>query len=300
MGFEEGKDLTRIDLWKGKIWLLKFWVYQEILEDVLCKNPHLKTYYNSFPIEQCSLQYVKVLSLNRCGELEHLDLREFPNLRFLAISDCPQFNLVTGWEVARSLGSIEIRLCISYGSFPNLQYLSFLKEFAINRWGLKESLIPQQLSQFSQCAKLRRLEIWDDKNLSKIADLTNLKYLKFLEFLDLGACTFSNIQGLSGLQALKTLHLKFCKSLRRVPDLGCLKGLTELNMSYSGVEDVIGVGELHMLTFLNLNGCESLKWLPFLGHLKALIYLDLRFTGVKEILGREDLMSLKTLCWNIK
>jgi len=294
MVFEEGKDLAHIDLWKGKTWSFDSGLYEKILKELLYKNPHLQTYCNSYPIEKSSLQYIRLLRLGGCGELKHLDLRDFPSLRSLAIWHCPNFNLVTNWEVATGLRSLDISGCNAYKIFTNIEYLISLREFSLT--GCHRSSIPWQLAQFNQCSKLRRLQIISSyiDGSSGIVDLKNLKDLKFLEVLSLGRYSFSSIQGLIGLQALTTLDLYSCTSLSRVPELGCLKGLTYLDMSFSSVEDVVGVEELYLLTLLDLHGCYSLKWLPFLGHLKALVYLDVWGTFVKEIPGKEDLISLKT------
>lgn len=291
MVFEEGNDLAHIDLWKGKRWFFESKFYEKVSEELLLKNPHLKTYCCRMPMEQSSLQYIRVLELIGYEELEHLDLSEFPSLQSLTFRECPKMNLVRGWEVATRLESISITYIVVHIDFDTLKRFSHMME---NGCYFNVLVIPWQLSQFSQCAKLRRLDIFGERKLSEI----DFKGLKFLEFLSLGCCTFSSIQGLSALQALKTLHLQWCPGLRRVPGLGCLKELTDLNLCYSGIEDVIGVGELHLLTSLNFFGCTSLKWLPFLGHLRELVYLDLGETGVKEILGRENLMNLKTLSWD--
>jgi len=296
MVFEEGYDLAHIEFWEHKTWFLKLGLYEKISEEVLCKNPQFQTYCYSFPIEQSSMQYIRVLELWECHELEHLDLMEFPSLRSLAIWSCRQFSSVTGWEVATSLASLEISDCDAFLDFPEVRYLFALREIVLGGWKSNKSTIPCHLSQISQCAKLRRLEISHEESFSKIADLENLKGLKFLEYLSLHACTFSSIRGLSGLQALTTLCLWNCRGFTRVPELGCLgclTGLTHLDMFGSSVENIQGVEELHLLTSLVLHDCWSLKELPFLGQLKDLVYLDLRGTGVKEIPGRESLTNCK-------
>jgi len=299
MDSEEGNDLAHIDLWKDKTWFLKLGFYKTISKEVLCKNPQFQTYCNSFPIEQSSIQHIRVLRLSSCRKLEHLDLRDFPRLRSLSIWRCTRFNSVTGWEVATSLASLEIGGCDAFLDFPEVRYLFALREIAVLGRKFNKVTITWQLCQISQCAELRRLDIgYDNIYSSEIADLECLKELEFLEFLSLEHCTFSSIRGLSGLQALTTLRLCCCHGFRRVQGLGCLKGLTCLDMCWSSVENIQGVEELHLLTSLVLCGCKSLKELPFLGHLKALVYLDLRWTSVKEILGREGLTNLKTLEWN--
>jgi Leucine-rich repeat (LRR) protein len=279
-------------------------VHKKYLEKVLCKNPNFDMYLQvcddydsaSFPkvtSVSLSLQRIRALSLYKCENLYCADLSNFPELRSLAIYRCKNLKSVTGWEVVKELGWLEIRYCRSYEDFPPVQCLPSLRELrlAYNRWSaLQVNWVPD----WSQCVRLRRLEIC--RTDSSALNGMDLSKLRFLEVLRLSECSaLTTVQGLSGLHSLTRLDLSWCSALRRVPELGCLKALTHLDMRGSGVEEIPGVQELHLLTELRLYLCRSLKTLPWLGHLKALARLRISGSGVEEIPGVEDLVSLEDL-----
>ncbi|KAG0579275.1 hypothetical protein KC19_4G087500 [Ceratodon purpureus] len=243
----------------------------------------------AFPEEPLSgsLLQIRVLSLQRCFKLEHADLSHFPELRYLHIQECGELKAVTGWEVVQKLGWLEIRHCKTYVDFPPVQYLPSLREFYHNSstYGLLEGSEMMLVPAFSQCVRLRSLEICGYNSLNSM-DLSSLRSCDGL----------TTIQGLSGLQhSLTKLNLGGCSALRRVPELGWLKALTHLDMSWSGVQEIPGLEDLHLLTELHLDGCRSLKALPYLGHLKALTYLNISCSGVEEIPGAQDLHNLESL-----
>jgi hypothetical protein len=276
-------------------------VHKKFLEKVLRKNPDFDMYLRvrddydsvSFPkvtSVSLSLQRIRVLSLYECENLECADLSNFPGLRSVVIYDCQNLKSVTGWEVVKELGWLEIGGCSSYEDFPPVQCLPSLRGSLlgdIGSWALQMIWVPH----LSQCVRLRRLEM----EISALNSV-DLSKLRFLEVLRLFGCSaLTTIQGLSGLHSLTELELGGCEALRRVPELGCLKALTHLNMCLSGVEEIPGVGELHLLTKLNLRDCSSLKTLPWLGHLKALAHLWISGSGVEEIPGVEGLVRLEGL-----
>ncbi|KAG0618777.1 hypothetical protein M758_4G091500 [Ceratodon purpureus] len=279
-------------------------VYKKFVKKVLCKNPDLNTFLEmrdnrhsvAFPKAPLSgsLLRIRVLRLWKCSKLEHADLSQFPELRYLSIQCCGELKAVTGWEVVQKLGCLQIWYCKSYVDFPPVQCLLSLREFIVvsnSTWA--SHMIP--VSDFSQCVRLLSLSIWGYNSLAlNSMDLSSLRFLEVLNFLDCDGLT--TIQGLSGLQhSLTKLNLGGCRDLRRVPELGWLKALTHLNMSCSGVEEIPGLEDLHLLTQLMLHGCRSLKALPHLGHLKALTYLSISYTFVEEIPGVEELLSLESL-----
>ena len=280
--------------------------YEKFVEKFLRCNPRFDIYLRicnnfdsvSFPNTaqlSSSLQQIKVLCLFSCLKLEHVDLTYFPELRSLAISWCKNLKSVTGWEVVKELGCLQICDCRSYEDFPRVQCLPSLRElyFWDNGWSALQMI---SVPDLSQCVRLRILKIGDTdgeiRTLNSV-DLSKLRFLEVLVFVGWEALT--TIQGLSGLHSLTRLDLIRCEALRRVPELGCLKALTLLDMSWSDVEEIPGVQELHLLTELYLACCSSLKTLPWLGHLKALADLSICHTGVEEIPGVEDLVSLETL-----
>ncbi|KAG0580836.1 hypothetical protein KC19_4G203600 [Ceratodon purpureus] len=272
-------------------------VYKKFVETVLRKNPDFDIYlqvcenYDSVSLPEVphsvSLQPIRVLSLYGCHKLEHADLSCLSELRTLHISECGSLRAVTGWEAVKKLGWLEIRHCKFYVDFPPLRCLPSLREFYYISDGVAGfEMMP--VPDFSQCNLLRSLQIWSHKSWA--VNSMDLSSLRFLEVL-----TFFRCSGLSGLHSLTTLKLRGCSALRRVPELGCLKALTLLDMRWSGVEETPGLQDLHLLTQLHLGGCESLKALPHLGHLKALTCLDISWTAIEEILGIEELLSLESL-----
>ncbi|KAG0579279.1 hypothetical protein KC19_4G087800 [Ceratodon purpureus] len=279
-------------------------VFKKFVKKVLCKIPDLNTFLEmrdnrdsvAFPEASlsCSLLRIRVLSLYNCSKLEHADLSHFPELRYLTIEECGELKAVTGWEVVQKLGWLEIRQCKSYVDFPPVQCLPSLREFSVassTRW--VSHMIP--VLDFSQCVRLRRLEIWGYNSLAlNSMDLSSLRFLEVLKFSNCAGLT--TIQGLSGLQhSLTKLNIVWCFALRRVPELGWLKALTHLDMRDNGVEEIPGLVDLHLLTQLILLRCVSLKALPHLGHLKALTHLNICYSGVEEIPGAQDLHNLESL-----
>jgi hypothetical protein len=302
-------------------------VHKKFLEKVLRKNPDFDMYlrvrddYDSVsfpkvPSVSLSLQRIRVLSLYECENLECAELSNFPELRSLTISCCKNLKSVTGWEVVKELGWLEISYCHSYEDSPRVQSLPSLRELRLES-NRSSALHMIPVPDLSQCVRLRRLEIVETHpSALNSVDLSTLRFLEVLTLwslsalttiqglsglhsltrLDLGGCeALPTIQGLSGLHSLTELELGGCEALRRVPELGCLKALTHLDMPTSGVEEIPGVQELHLLTRLDLTACHSLKTLPWLGHLKALAYLSIRNSGVEEIPGVENLVRLETL-----
>ena len=276
-------------------------VYSKFVAKVLRKNPDFDVYLKlcddyeciSFPmaLSRLCLQPIRVLTLCACNKLEHVDLNSFPELRSLVIVGCGKLKAVTGWEVLKKLGWLEIYGCRSYADVPRVQCLPFLRDFFLTYSNSKMKAVPD----FSKCGPwLRRLEM-RGQHICEVRsmDLRTLRFLEVLRLENFDALTA--IQGLSGLQLLTHLELVSCRSMRGTAELGCLKPLTHLDLSWTSVEEVGGVQELHLLTHLVLGGCQSLKGLPWVGHLRALVVLDIKFTGVEEIPGVEHLVSLKCL-----
>ena len=278
-------------------------MYTEFVEKVVRKNPDLdiclqlcEDYgFDCFPNAPVllSLQRVRVLSLCECDNVEHVDLSCIPEFRSLTIMSCAGLEAISGWEVVRELGWLEIGHCGMYGEFPRVEWLPSLREFCFT-WNTRKARGMFGLPDFSQCVGLWRLKMTGEYFLHMSSlDLSTLRYLEVLKLDDFGALI--GIQGLGGLRYLTRLELTRCSAMRGVAELGCLKALTHLYLSGSGVEEITGVQELRLLTHLCLERCVSLKGLPWMGHLRALVMLDIRFSGMEKVPGIEHLVSLESL-----
>lgn len=73
---------------------------------------------------------------------------------------------------------------------------------------------------------------------------------------------------------LSFLSIRGCLSLKRLPTVQCLKGLTELRLSHSAVREVEGLGELEALEIIDISHCE-IRNLEGLGQLTSLTSLTL-------------------------
>ncbi|KAH9648939.1 ADP-ribosyl cyclase/cyclic ADP-ribose hydrolase [Citrus sinensis] len=128
-------------------------------------------------------------------------------------------------------------------------------------------------------------------NPSTFTKMPRLRFFKFYNSISReNRCKmpYSNIEqlwnGVQNLAALKSLNLRHCKQLTRIPDLSLALSLDSLELTgcTSLIEIHSSIQHLNKLVTLNLEDCNSLKSLP---------------TGI-------DLVSLKTLslanCSNFK
>ncbi|XP_030452694.1 TMV resistance protein N-like isoform X2 [Syzygium oleosum] len=91
------------------------------------------------------------------------------------------------------------------------------------------------------------------------------------------------------------LSVRGCLSLKRLPTVQCLKGLTELQLSHSAVREVEGLGELGALEIIDISHCE-IRNLKGLGQLTSLISLTLSDCDhLRELPNISNLRMLKIL-----
>jgi hypothetical protein len=168
--------------------------YEKFVEKVFRINPRFNIYllkcsdsdsvsFLSIVPLSPSLQRIKVLCLAKCQKLEHVDLAYFPELRSLTIKMCDELKSVTGWEVVKEFGWLQISYCRSYEDFPPVQCLPSLREFIF--YCGYESLALQTIPvpDLSQCIRLRRLVIWEIDSLAlNSMDLSTLRFLEVLCF----------------------------------------------------------------------------------------------------------------------
>ena len=187
-------------------------MYREFVEKVVRKNPDLDIclqrleddgfdFFPNAPV-LLSLQRVRLLSLVECQKVEHVDLSCIPELRLLTIIHCDGLKAISGWQVVRELGWLNIWSCRMYGEFPRVECLPSLREFCFT-WNRGKARLMFGLPDLSQCVGLRRLDAccsqMSSMDLSSM-DLSTSRYLEVLRLEDFRALIC--IQGLGGLRYL--------------------------------------------------------------------------------------------------
>ncbi|KAG0625531.1 hypothetical protein M758_2G062800 [Ceratodon purpureus] len=183
-----------------------------------------------------------VLFLHDCEHLEVVDLSGFRRLRSLTISQCGKLRKMIGWECLQELGRLEISVCPLLEGYPPLSKIPSLRELLILVDQIKyQCVVRGGELDVSGCVRLQKLKIGDAEALS-------------------------SIRGLEDLHSLTVLKLWRCKALQNLPDIGHMKDLSRLAISYTPVEEIKGVEKLLSLKKLNCQG-SKLKTLPDLSHL---------------------------------
>lgn len=268
-------------------------MYSEFAKQVVRTHCYRVGVYNMLTFEPTTpSRQIRVLTLSNCLQLERVDLDNFPMLRSLVVKNCPVLESVCGWQNLPELRWLEMDGCQSYRTYPELHYLSCLREARLQRRISSQAPIGF-VPNFSQCIRLSRLEVSGDEQLEVCGDLSSLKCLKLLSFIKCQA--LCAINGLSGLHSLTKLNLEDCKSLKSLPGLTHLKSVQVLKLSGSGVEEITDLEELFCVTHLDLGFCKTLRTLPQLSHLKELDHLNISGSDVEDISVLKELHSLSKL-----
>ncbi|KAL1533451.1 Ulp1 peptidase [Salvia divinorum] len=111
------------------------------------------------------------------------------------------------------------------------------------------------------CPKLSTLLLWGNYWLEFIPDSFFSK-MQGLTTLDLCRTNITKLpNSICAMKSLKALLLESCHKLEKVPYLGKMKELRELNLSHTAIKEVpLGVGELFNLKFLAMDA-DNLKML---------------------------------------
>ncbi|KAK2631008.1 hypothetical protein EUGRSUZ_L03564 [Eucalyptus grandis] len=119
-----------------------------------------------------------------------------------------------------------------------------------------------------------------------------------LSSLSISRCSMAHLPVLEHLEKLRKLSIEVCPTLKRIPDLSCLKNLETLYLSELGsLVEIQGLGELESLVSRLIFCFKSLDGLPQLPKLAKLEFFQLHRCQVLwgiEGLGR--LRCLKLFC----
>ncbi|CAN1751415.1 Disease resistance protein L6 [Linum perenne] len=226
-------------------------------------------------LNQLSLSFSRVLNLSELKDLEELSLDYCDELQYLGglwklsklrklvlkyLSSCNSLLVEgedrssTGFPLPSSLNSLEISRLKSLPNFANLNNLTKLT--------LKEFQMPV------------------------IQGLGNLIMLQTL-WID-SAQNLINLDGLESLSHLKTLWLKDCCVLEKLPvSLANLTKLQRLTIKKcTQLAEVMSVERLETLRSLSMEDCTSITKLPDLSALTNLKTLEISgCTGLTEVMG---------------
>ncbi|KAM7466384.1 hypothetical protein LguiB_013946 [Lonicera macranthoides] len=197
-----------------------------------------------------------------------------------------------GWsqfKMAKKLKVLNLSYCKGLSRGPNFSTFTTL-----DRLILRSAFCEEINPSLGNLRTLRVLDLVSCKS-SKTLDCSTFEAL---ESLDLRSCeSLRQIIGLNQLESLKHLNISFCHSLQRLPNLSNLKKLKELVMRFCPkLTEIEGVDKLESLKLWNMRRCSSIEKLPSLSNLRILKELDLRdCSNLREVEEFGDLESLENL-----
>ncbi|GJZ92499.1 TMV resistance protein N-like protein [Tanacetum coccineum] len=261
---------------------------------------------------------LRTVDLGRTPNLERLDLKNsydlvdinapvgcLKKIVYLDLSGCRRFNSFSFKKELQSLdvGSFSelhlrgesIDLCPLHpeSNLPKWRFTCLYKEHQPSSFGNLERLISMglcactKLESFSRSISglqfLRKLTLEHD-----IPDLTkDLNQLQYLEELQLSHASIKHLpDSLCMLKHLKSLKIKICQNLEKLPDeFGQLESLEEFSFSHAKIKHLPdSVCMLKQLKSLKLNVCQNFEKLPDdFGQLESLEELFLSHAKIKHL-----------------
>ncbi|CAN1751413.1 Disease resistance protein L6 [Linum perenne] len=250
-------------------------------------------------LNQLSLSFSRVLNLSELKDLEELSLDYCDELQYLGglwklsklrklvlkyLSSCNSL-LVEG-ELPSSLNSLEISRLKSLPNFANLNNLTKLT--------LKEFQMPV-IQGLGNLIMLQTLWIDSAQNLINLDGLESLSHLKTLWLKD--CCVLEKLPvSLANLTKLQRLTIKKCTQLAEVMSVERLEtNIVSLDISKCNqLKEVRGIESLELLEQLVMSNCSWIKKLPDLSGCKKLCRLpDLSGLGNIESLYISECNQLK-------
>ncbi|XP_056173553.1 disease resistance protein RPV1-like isoform X2 [Syzygium oleosum] len=221
-------------------------------------------------------------------------LASLSNLRFLQV-DSKDFNGDTK-PILTQVGRL---LCYQRSNFrqttfgplilPELRWLSwnyFPISMKLTNFSLRKLVILDlSMSKITEkwdgwgCIKLAKnlkvLNLTECEELHKTPDLSLLVNLEQLILEKCGNLVQID-RSISYLKKLVFLNLKYCKSLRELPDeMGALESLKELLLDSTPIEEIREWRRMQKLEFLSLVGCRSLNKFSLVGCATSIVKLSL-------------------------
>lgn len=217
------------------------------------------------PLQAC-LPTLKSLHLYGTGIANLSPLSGAGVLEELDLDDCNSITSLQGLENVTISGRQ-----FSLGNLNGLSSLQHLQAGNLTLSSLKLLTTLEGLE--SRAAEIRSLTIWETPGLT---DLSALAQLSSLEELELNTCkAFTGLKPLEGLTTLRSLALRECPKLKRLPDLSATSledlsledcGISDLGVlpaSLSGSLDLVSLKKLKSLT--GLERCSGLRQIS-IGH----------------------------------
>ncbi|KAL8227930.1 hypothetical protein R6Q57_015514 [Mikania cordata] len=222
------------------------------------------------------LKRLVYLNLSCCDKLKSLDLGMMPNLERLDLHYCSDLvKLYVHGGCLKSLVYLNLLYCENLKSTLFIEHLESLEVLYLDEWNLKE--FPNNTTgKFNN--SLLELHISGGYKMEEVP--SSIGYLHNLVSLSLNSCGRLNspsIRSICGLQHLRTLELKYTRIEELPDDIGQLKCLEKLALSFASFKHLPGcICKLKHLKTLILQCCSLLEKLPDdVGQLKSLEELDL-------------------------
>ncbi|CAN1766729.1 Disease resistance protein L6 [Linum perenne] len=236
-----------------------------------------------------NLVHLNELTLRSCG-LEALpNLSNLIKLHKLVIVKCPLLSEIQGLgELKRSLLHLEVSCCDWLADMDGVESLEALESLT-----LESTILSSRIGHDLLCLQnLKQLCIAGWKQLPEVIELRRLKSLRSLE---MKACkSLRRLPNLSGLDNLETLDVSGCIRLVDVTGLDRLESLQKLNMSNCWwIEELPDISGMKSLDILDVSECIKLIKVGGLEKLKSLG--ELRMAGCKSIKKLPDMSQLEDL-----
>ncbi|CAN1751420.1 Disease resistance protein L6 [Linum perenne] len=256
-------------------------------------------------LNQLSLSFSRVLNLSELKDLEELSLDYCDELQYLGglwklsklrklvlkyLSSCNSL-LVEGFPLPSSLNSLEISRLKSLPNFANLNNLTKLT--------LKEFQMPV-IQGLGNLIMLQTLWIDSAQNLINLDGLESLSHLKTLWLKD--CCVLEKLPvSLANLTKLQRLTIKKCTQLAEVMSVERLETLRSLSMedctSITKLPDLSALlpdlSALTNLKTLEISGCTGLTEVMGFGRLELLT--ELNMSGCSSVKELPDLSCLRNI-----
>ncbi|CAN1766737.1 Disease resistance protein L6 [Linum perenne] len=253
-----------------------------------------------------NLVHLKELTLKSCGLQALPNLSNLIKLHKLVIVKCPLlYKIQDLGELKLSLLHLEVSCCDLLADLDGLESMEALESLTLESTTLSPCIGHDRLSMLTLtededappvCRQyLNPHKPFPDLSRQNLKQLCIAGWKQLPEVIELGR-----------LRSLRSLEMKACMSLRRLPNLSDLDNLETLDVSGCiRLVDVTGLEKLESLQKLNMSNCWSIEELPDISGMKSLDDLNVsECIKLKKVIGLEKLESLTVLsmagCKSIK
>ncbi|CAN1270349.1 Disease resistance protein L6 [Linum perenne] len=245
-----------------------------------------------------NLVHLKELTLKSCGLQALPNLSNLIKLHKLVIVKCPLlYKIQDLGELKLSLLHLEVSCCDLLADLDGLESMEALESLTLESTTLSPCIGHDRLSM---------LTLTEDEYLNPHKPFPDLSRQNLKQLCIAGWKQLPEVIELGRLRSLRSLEMKACMSLRRLPNLSDLDNLETLDVSGCiRLVDVTGLEKLESLQKLNMSNCWSIEELPDISGMKSLDDLNVsECIKLKKVIGLEKLESLTVLsmagCKSIK